>query len=133
MIVAVMSVLSTFLIVTPDCLHHIRLLSGQHHKVGEVVGDLQIMEIQNSGRRELLVTVPWIHLISEVSELIRRDLVRSLRVPQVLYRLPGLVRGVEGVEALDVALLLGDVERRRLELETKLAEDYPKFYGEGPY
>ena len=112
MIVAVMSVMSTFLIVTPDCLHHIRLLSGKHHKVGEVVGDLQIMEIQNSGRRELLVTVPWIHLISEVSELIRRDLVRSLRVPQVLYRLPGLVRGVEGVEALDVALLLGGIVSR---------------------
>ena len=132
MIVAVMSVMSTFLIVTPDCLHHIGLLSGQHHKVGEVVGDLQNIEIQNSGRREL-VTVPWIHLISEVSELIRRDLVRSLRVPQVLYRLPGLIRGVEGVEALDVALLLGGVKRRRLELETKLAEYYPKFYGECPY
>ena len=58
------------------------------------------------------MTVPWIHLISEVSELIRRDLVRSLRVPQVLYRLPGLVRGVEGVEALDVALLLGGIVSR---------------------
>ena len=52
------------------------------------------------------MTVPWIHLISKVSELIRRDLVLSLRVAQVLYRLPGLVQGVEGVEALDVALLL---------------------------
>ena len=50
------------------------------------------------------MTVPCVHLISEVSELIRRDLVRRLRVAQVLYRLPGLVQGVEGVEALDVAL-----------------------------
>ena len=98
---------------TPDCLHHVRLLSGQHHKVGEVVGDLQNVDFQDSGRREL-VTAPCVHLISEVCELIRRDLVRSLRVPQVLYRLPRLVRGVEGVEALDVSLLLGDVEIRRL-------------------
>ena len=73
------------------------------------------------------MTVPCVHLISEVSELIRRDLVRSLRVPQVLYRLPGLVQGVEGVEALDVSLLLGCVKICRLELETKLADDYPKF------
>ena len=30
----------------PDCLHHVRLLSGQHHKVGGVVGDLQYVDIQ---------------------------------------------------------------------------------------
>ena len=56
------------------------------------------------------MTVPCVHLISEVSELIRRDLVLSLRVPQVLYRLPGLVQGVERVEALDVSLLLSGVQ-----------------------
>ena len=56
------------------------------------------------------MTVPCVHLISEVSKLIRRDLVLSLRVAQVLYRLPGLVQGVEGVEALDVALLLSGVQ-----------------------
>ena len=94
---------------TPDCLHYVRLLSGQHHKVGEVVGYLQYVDIQDSGRREQ-VTVPCVHLISEVSELIRRDLVLSLRVAQVLYRLPGLVQGVEGVEALDVSLLLSGVQ-----------------------